>query len=129
MVAFIRSRVSLVVLIGATAVVSVVILNWQWISLSAAAVLAERRPALLRDARWGDASSARQFQERFRPGVPERELTTWLTVHGFAVGPPGHASKLIRSVPCNEDVNIAWGSGPTGQLYRATAQVAEAGCL
>ncbi len=122
-------RVSWIVLIVATAVAAVVVLNWQGVLLGTAALLAERRPALLRDAKWGDANSAHQFQQRFQPGVPERELTAWLKTNGFKVVAPGHASKLISSFPCNEIVSVDWIGGSPGQLQKTTARVAEAGCL
>jgi hypothetical protein len=129
MKAIFRSSTLFTAVIGATVAAAVVGLNWQGVSMSAAALFAERRPALLRDARWGDASSARKFQERFRPGVPERELTSWLKENGFKVGPPSHASKMIGSVPCNEAVTVNWIPDSRGQLRQATVQVAEAGCL
>lgn len=106
-----------------------VVLNLRWLSLSTASLFAEKRPALLQDARWNEPSSAQKFQKRFRPGVPERELIEWLRQNAFVAGPWGHASKLIHSLPCSEVVNVDWTSSPAGQLRQATAQVSEAGCL
>jgi hypothetical protein len=119
----------LVLLASVATVAGLVILNRQAIGLSLAFLLAERRPALLADARWGDASSAHQFEKRFKRGVPERELTAWLKKYRFKVGPAGHASKLVSSLPCNEHVSVDWTDDTQGRLERATVLLSEAGCL
>ena len=112
------------------ALTAIVALNWQWFSLTAAFVLAERRPALLADAQWDDPASAHQFSNRFRSGTSERELLAWLETNKFTVDPGvSHARRLIRSLPCNEGVEITWSKTAGDTIARAEARVYEAGCL
>ncbi|HVY83490.1 MAG TPA: hypothetical protein VG943_00025 [Caulobacterales bacterium] len=108
-------------------IVTIVALNWQWFALSAAFVLAERRPALLANAQWDQP--ARKFSEHFHAGTGERELLAWLESNKFTVERGArHATRLISSLPCNEFVDVRWqASGET--INAAEARVSEAGCL
>ena len=116
--------VGIVVVVGA-----IVALNWQWFSLTAAFVLAERRPALLADAEWNEPASTRQFSNRFPPGTNESELLAWLQSNKFTVDRgAGHATRLISSLPCNEFVDVTWRTAGHA-ISGAEARVSEAGCL
>jgi len=97
--------------------------------LTLAFLLAERRPALLRDAQWNDPGSARRFLKRFPAGTPEPDLTRWLDDKGFKTEAPGRATRIIGSLPCNELVRITWTRRPDGRIEDASAQISEAGCL
>jgi hypothetical protein len=109
---------------------TIVALNWQWFSLTAAFVLAERRPALLVDAQWNDPTSAQRFSNRFRPGTSEGELLAWLETNEFTVDlGAGQAARLIHSLPCNERVEINWSKTSGDTIASAEARVYEAGCL
>jgi hypothetical protein len=121
----------LVAFVGVVGVVgAIVALNWQWVSLTAAFVLAERRPALLADAQWNDSASAHQFSNRFRSGTSERELLEWLEANRFIVDPgAARARRLIHSLPCNESVEITWSRASGDKIAGARAVVHEAGCL
>jgi hypothetical protein len=108
----------------------VVIANWQWVALTVAFVIAERRPALLKDAQWGQPTSDMSFRARFRRGVPERELTAWLGTNKFQIDPAHHeATRTISSLPCNELVKVVWQGDQLGRIEMANAEVSEAGCL
>jgi hypothetical protein len=70
------------------------------------------------------------FQARFRHGVPERELTTWLQANKFLIDPGHHeATRTISSLPCNEAVKVVWQADQIGRIQTANAEVSEAGCL
>jgi hypothetical protein len=103
--------------------------NWQTVMLGVAMLMAEGRPALLSDAAWNDPASARRFNSRFHSGVPESELVAWLNRNKFTTGVPGHASRSIASLPCNEQAEIAWSSRSDGTIAAASARLSEAGCL
>jgi hypothetical protein len=108
----------------------IVIANWQWILFATVVFTAERRPALLKDAQWGQPTSDISFRARFRRGVPERELTTWLSANKFQVDPTNQeAARTISSLPCNEAVKVVWQSDRVGRIETANAEVSEAGCL
>src|SRR5262245_66550234 len=116
--------IATVVVIGAVAA-----LNRQWLSFAAAVVLAERRPALLADAQWDQPASAHRFSVRFQSGTSERELLAWLSSNKFDVEPgAGHATRLIRSLPCNEFVDLRWRAA-ADVIGFAEARISEAGCL
>lgn len=98
--------------------------------LALAGLLAERRPALLRDAEWHDPASAHLFAERFPPGTAETELLAWLNDNRFAVDPrTRRATRDVGGFACNERIEVAWTADAGGRLARAAATVFEAGCL
>jgi hypothetical protein len=106
----------------------VVVASWRWLALTAAMVTAERRPALLEDAQWGQPTSDMSFRARFRRGIPERELTTWLQANKFQIDPSHHeATRTISSLPCNEAVKVVWQGDQVGRIETANAEVSEAG--
>lgn len=114
----------------ALVVVTVVALNWQWFTFAVAVAFAERRPALLADAQWGEPASAHRFSNRFGVGASEAELLEWLESNEFTVDrETGQASRLIRGLPCNEAVEIRWTKTSGDVLAGAEARVSEAGCL
>jgi hypothetical protein len=119
-----RTGLAAIVLVVST----IIALNWQWFSFAAAVAFAERRPALLADAQWDEP--ARRFSVRFRPGASEAELLGWLESNEFAIDRgTGHASRLIRGLPCNEAVDVRWSKNSGDMLTSAEARVSEAGCL
>jgi len=124
-----RKRVVLIISGAAIAMLVVAAANWRLIGLSSALLFAEKRPALLQDARWDDEASAKKFQQRFRRGIPERDLNSWLKTNKFEIDAQGVAAKPVRSLPCNELVRVTWSSGPDHRLVQATARVSESGCL
>lgn len=107
----------------------VIALNLDHLAFASAVLTAERRPALLADAQWNEPASARRFSMRFHSGTGERELLAWLESNKFTVEPgAGHATRLIRSLPCNEFLDVTWrASGHV--ISSAEARVSEAGCL
>jgi hypothetical protein len=108
-------------------IATIVALNWQWFTFAAAVVLAERPPALLAVAQWNQP--ARRFSEQFHASTDERELLAWLESNKFTVERgAGHATRLIRSLPCNEFVDVRW-RAVSGTISSAEARVSEAGCL
>jgi hypothetical protein len=116
--------------LAAGALVLIVLVNLETVGLSAAIVMAERRPALLRDARWNDPMSAQKFRSRFGRGAPEADLVTWLQSNGFSVDRPhGQAIRTIESLPCNEVARIKWVRRANGTIDGASAILSEAGCL
>lgn len=103
--------------------------NFDALMLGAAVLFGDKRPALLRDARWDDPSSAKQFNQRFVAGTDEALLLEWLQANRFVVSAArGHADRLIESLPCGEVVGVSWRSDE-GKLVDAAATVTEAGCL
>ena len=105
-------------------------LNWQWFSYASAVAFAERRPALLSDANWDDAASARAFLARFPDGSSRGELISWLDRNDFEIDEAsGTARRLVRGLPCNESIQVTWGTSPDGKLSDAQVTVMEAGCL
>jgi hypothetical protein len=117
--------VAIVVGIGALAA-----LNWPRLFYAAAMLVAEKRPALLVDAKWNEPTSAHKFSARFHPGTSEGDLLTWLEANKFKVDrQAGRATRRIGGLPCNEEVEVKWRKGPGGALTDATALVREAGCL
>ena len=124
-----RKPIGWIVAATIVAILAIAAFNWKTVGLIPALILSERRPPLLRDAQWGDASSAIAFQQRFRPGVPEQELMSWLKANNFEIALPGAASRTTDGLPCAERLNIRWSTGADGKLVRASAEVSEAGCL
>jgi hypothetical protein len=124
-----RKRVVLIISGAAVATLVVAAANWRLIGLSAALLFAEKRPTLLQDAMWDDEVSSKKFQQRFRRGVPERDLNSWLKTNKFEIDAQGVATKPVRSLPCNELVRVTWSSSPDHRLVQATARVSESGCL
>jgi hypothetical protein len=108
-------------LVGALSASIFVASNWQvWTE--------EHRPALLADAHWDDAASARQFLTRFPRGSSEADLLRWLQSNQFGVNRTrGSAQRFVRSIPC-EEIAIAWTSS-AGRIKAARATVSDAGCL
>lgn len=104
--------------------------NWQSLSLGLAVARSETRPALLRNAKWNEPDSAREFQARFTPGSPEARLRAWLLANDFEIDDANRrASKRIRATPCNEHVAIEWTRGNDATIGNARATVSESGCL
>ena len=97
--------------------------------LGAAVLFGDKRPALLRDARWDEPDSAKQFNQRFVAGTEEALLVDWLQNNRFAVDQTQRrADRLVESLPCGELVEVSW-QAREGKLLDAAATVAEAGCL
>ena len=104
--------------------------NLNTLGLSLAIVTSEQRPELLSDARWQTPASAVKFSRRFGRGARERDLLSWLGTSNFQIDRPnGHARRLVKSLPCNEDIEVGWTADGQGRLGSATAEVSEAGCL
>lgn len=105
-------------------------LNWQWLVFVYAVTTSESRPALLDDADWDDPGSAAAFTRRFAKGTPERDLTVWLRANAFTVDLSNRqATRLVQSLPCNEEIEVIWNAPSDGILRDAGATVREAGCL
>lgn len=103
---------------------------WTPINFGLAAILAERRPELLRDAGWEDPASAHAFLARFPTGSPASELVRWLQANKFELDEAkGKARLYVRGFPCNEIINIAWSSDAAGKLTRREAFLPPGGCL
>ena len=112
------------------ALAGIVALNWHSFLLMTAIAISERRPALLSDADWNAPASAHAFKERFPPGTPEAQLLEWLESNNFAIDwSAGQAERLVRSLPCNEYIQITWTRSPPDKLGDVEARVTEAGCL
>ena len=104
--------------------------NWERLAVLVAILASERRPELLTDAKWKDPASARMFLSRFKDGVRESELIDWLEANKFTVDrPAGRATRLMKSLPCSEVINVTWSRQPDGTIASAQAEVFEAGCL
>jgi len=103
--------------------------NFDALILGAAVLFGDKRPALLRDARWDEPDSAKQFNQRFVAGTEEALLVDWLQNNRFAVDQTQRrADRLVESLPCGELVEVSW-QAREGKLLDAAATVAEAGCL
>jgi hypothetical protein len=103
--------------------------NLDALILGAAVLFGDKRPALLRDARWDEPDSAKQFNKRFVAGTEEALLVDWLQNNRFAVDQTQRrADRLVESLPCGELVEVSW-QAREGKLLDAAATVAEAGCL
>lgn len=114
---------------GVAGVLAIVVFNFEALMLGAAVLLGDKRPALLRDARWDDPDSAKQFSQRFVAGTDEALLVDWLITNRFAVDrAQKRADRLIESLPCGEFVAVSW-QARSGKLVDAAATVTEAGCL
>ena len=124
-----RKSVGLVIGVVAVALVTITALNWQWVALSFAILTAEKRPALLQDAKWNDEGSAKAFRARFHPGAPESDLTSWLQANKFSTTATGEATRRISSLPCSETIEVRWSASPDRHLADAAARVSEGGCL
>ena len=110
-------------------VLAFVVFNFEALMLGAAVWFGDKRPALLRDARWDDPGSAKQFNRRFSAGADEAVLLDWLQNNRFDVDQAHkRADRLVESLPCGEFVEVSWRAGE-GKLVGAAATVTEAGCL
>lgn len=117
-------------LVGALALGLLVALNWQGVMLAFAITTGETRPSLLADAEWNKPQSAVGFNRRFRAGSQESDLLAWLQNNGFATDRDNRsASRTVKSLPCNETVEVTWRAASSGALNGAQATVKEAGCL
>jgi len=112
--------------LGALVLSLLVALTWQNILFGIAFTLADKRPALLTDARWGTPAMA--FSQRFNEGTPEAELLLWLDDNNFKNAHKGRAKKTIHGLPCQEQVEVQW-SAVDGIIKESSAIVSEAGCL
>jgi len=99
---------------------------WQNLIFASAVATSEYRPALLRDAVWGEPVSS--FRERFNSGTPEAELLLWLAETGFKIASNGSAYRRLRGLPCNELVEVSW-TAVDGEIRDSSAVVLKAGCL
>lgn len=129
-----KARVLLRVLpwlaLALVAVVTVVALNREAIGWAIAVAMAERRPAVLREAEWNEPNTAHAFMSRFAPGTQESALVAWLNSNKFTVDRDvGEAHRLVRGLPCNESIRVSWTRSADGELVSAEAHVSEAGCL
>ena len=114
---------------GLAGVLALVVFNFEALMFGAAVLFGDKRPVLLRDARWDDPGSAKQFNQRFVAGAEEALLLEWLKNNRFAVDPASkRAERLVESLPCGEFVEVSW-RAEEGKLLDAAATVAEAGCL
>lgn len=113
-------------MLGALALSLLVALTWQSTLFGVAFTLAEKRPALLTEARWGTPALA--FKQRFSEGTPETELLLWLDDNNFLDARKGRANKTIHGFPCQEQVEVLW-SAADGIIEESSAIVSEAGCL
>ena len=117
-------------IVGGAVLLIVAIANLNTLGLSFAFVTAEQRPELLADARWKAPATAVRFARRFGAGSREADLVSWLGANKFQIDRTrGHARRLIKSLPCNEDVEVDWNADGQGRLGSATAEVSEAGCI
>ena len=115
---------------GGVVLLIVILANWNTLGLMLEFATAERRPELLSDAQWRAPASAMKFEQRFGHSAQERDLVSWLRTSNFQIDQPhGHARRLVKSLPCNEDIEVNWTADGQGRLGAATAEVSEAGCL
>ena len=127
---FFRRRWGVVAGVTGAVVVLTLLLNMQNLLWGVVVISAEKRPALLADAAWDQPASARAFTSRFRSGTDGEELLAWLATNKFAIDQrAGRATRLVRSVPCNESIQVAWNTLPGNKIDKATARIREAGCL
>jgi len=125
-----RPRNLLIVALAAAVLAILGFAVWPWMALTFAIVTAERRPGLLSDVTWNTPGSDRKFERRFARGVPEGQLLSWLQANRFQIDATAHhASRLVSSLPCNEDLEIAWTIDSGGLIEAARAAASEAGCL
>lgn len=104
--------------------------NWERLAVVVAILASERRPELLADANWKNPASARKFSSRFADGVHEDELIAWLEANKFTIDrPAGRANRIMKSLPCNEVINVTWLRQPDRTIAGAQAEIFEAGCL
>ncbi|CAN5404060.1 hypothetical protein BH10PSE3_BH10PSE3_08750 [soil metagenome] len=114
---------------GAFALI-LLVANWQTALLVVAAVTAERRPALMKDASWEDSASAARFHAKFPAGTSEEDLLAWLSKNRFKVqAREGTADRALASFPCNENIIVNWSSDADRRLTRADAVVYQVACL
>jgi hypothetical protein len=111
---------------GAIALVFFVAVFWQHLLFAVALAFAESRPTLLKDADIDQPSSS--FNERFGRGSSEKDLVRWLTDNDFELGATGSASRTVRSLPCNETIEVSWTSDG-GRIEDSRAIVSQDGCL
>jgi hypothetical protein len=124
-----RRRWSWAAIIAVLAAI-VVALNWNWLMLTGAIATAERRPALLSDAEWNKPDTAHAFKNRFPLGTSESQLVSWLESNNFEVKrAAGKAKRLVRSLPCNEFIQVTWTTSPANEIANVEVRVSEAGCL
>lgn len=118
------------IIAGVAAVVILVALNFETIIWASAVVLAEKRPSLLRDAKWSDPTSAQLFQDEFKAGTDEANLLEWLERNRFDIDRSRRrADRLVEGLPCNERVAVTWAADSQSRLQESRAIVTEAGCL
>ena len=104
--------------------------NWNGLMLMSAIAVSERRPALLSGAEWNNPASARAFNDRFPPGTPKADLIAWLEVNNFAIDrAAGRANRLVKSLPCDESIQVDWTTPSSERIGSIEVRVAEAGCL
>lgn len=114
----------------AIGIAALVALNFETVNFVVAMLFSEKRPSILRDARWNDPVSAHRFNREFKMGTAEDELLAWLERNQFTIDRSAkHADRFVESLPCNERVVVIWASDGQGRLQRSTANVTEAGCL
>ncbi|PVM91462.1 hypothetical protein [Caulobacter endophyticus] len=115
---------------ASTIVVVLLIFNWQLLLGLFWVMTAERRPALLRDAKWDQPASAVRFEARFHTGAPEPELLKWLGRNSFRVNRSERsATRDIAGFPCTEALRIDWAADQAGRLTRRQATVRQIACL
>ena len=116
--------------IGVGCAALLVVANLPNIALSAAIATAPHRPELLRDAVWGKPNSAIKFKRRVGRDVRESESLSWLGANYFTFDRSNRdAVLLVKSLPCNESINVKWSVGTTGRIGAANALFRDAGCL
>lgn len=114
----------------AIAVTILIATNWPTIALTSAVASSERRPPLLSDASWNDPASAKRFYDRFGNNPSDDDLVSWLEQNGFVIDRDAHiARKRVQSLPCNENIEVAWSLSETGTLAELNAIISEGGCL
>jgi hypothetical protein len=115
---------------GLAVVAALVALNFETIIFASSVLLAEKRPALLRDAQWSDPASAQLFRGEFRAGTDEEKLLVWLERNHFDIDRLARrASRLVEGLPCNERVAVTWAVDGQNRLRASEVTVTEAGCL
>jgi hypothetical protein len=104
--------------------------NWRTLLVIVAILGSEHRPALLKDASWGEPASAARFQGRFHAGASERDLLAWLGKNRFAVNARERtAGRQVNSFPCVENIKINWSVDANRRLVRTNALVSQVACL
>lgn len=114
----------------AIAVTILIAANWPTVAVTSAVASSERRPALLNDASWNDPESAERFYDRFGNNPSDDELVSWLEQNGFDIDRDAQvARKRVQSLPCNENIEVAWSLSATGSVTELNAIISAGGCL